>query len=169
MGAKSFISAAVRMPRVRRSLLLGATGQKSCAGQEEDTHIGLERRPRLPFLPMTGVPKCSGLVRGSLSSVCGGQTTQPQHKKAKMNAAAAEPTARHQTIPFINCGGRRSSAGRPATHLALRKVTRSFQAERGTPQGLLVAVVKHCRHERRAVRLLLSSGQECEIKHPFML
>lgn len=105
VGAKSFISAAVRMPRVRRSLLLGATGQKSCAGQEEDTHIGLERRPRLPFLPMTGVPKCSGLVRGSLSSVCGGQTTQPQHEKAKMNAAAAEPTARHQTVPFINCGG----------------------------------------------------------------
>lgn len=30
MGAKSFIPAAVRMPRVRRSLLLRATLQKSC-------------------------------------------------------------------------------------------------------------------------------------------
>jgi len=34
------------------------------------------------------------------------------------------------------------------TCLALCKVTRSFQAERGTPQGLLVAIVKHCRDER---------------------
>lgn len=34
------------------------------------THMGLERRPpRFLFLPMTGVPKCSGLVRGSRSSV----------------------------------------------------------------------------------------------------
>lgn len=39
---------------------------------EDGTHTGLDRRPRLPFLPMTGVPKCSGLVRGSLSRVCTG-------------------------------------------------------------------------------------------------
>lgn len=37
------------------------------------THTGFDRRPRLPFLPMTGVPKCSGLVSGSLSSVCAGK------------------------------------------------------------------------------------------------
>lgn len=83
MGAKSFIPTAVGMLRVRWSLLLMATVQTSwldildlilCnAWQEGDTHIGLERRPRLPFFPMTGVPKCSGLVRGSLSSVCGGR------------------------------------------------------------------------------------------------
>lgn len=43
---------------------------------EDNTHIGFDRRPRLPFLPMTGVPKCSGLVRGSLSSVCRGDKQQ---------------------------------------------------------------------------------------------
>ena len=57
--------------------LPSATG--SAAGREggreggrEDTYTGLERRPRLPFLPMTGVPKCSGLVSGNRSRVCGG-------------------------------------------------------------------------------------------------
>lgn len=47
-----------------------------CTETEDDTHIGFDRRPRLPFLPMTGVPKCSGLVRGSLSSVCKGDKQQ---------------------------------------------------------------------------------------------
>lgn len=42
------------------------------------THMGFDRRPRLPFLPMTGVPKCSGLVSGSLSSVCTGKTSRTQ-------------------------------------------------------------------------------------------
>lgn len=38
--------------------------------------------------------------------------------------------------------------GRPNTRLALCKVTRSLQAERGAPQGLLIAVVEHCGDER---------------------
>lgn len=42
------------------------------------THTGFDRRPRLPFLPMTGVPKCSGLVSGSLSSVCAGKTSRTE-------------------------------------------------------------------------------------------
>lgn len=51
---------------------VGRVRSELLQGRRINTHIGLERRPRLPFLPMTGVPKCSGLVRGSLSSVCGG-------------------------------------------------------------------------------------------------
>lgn len=51
-------------------------GPAGCTETEDDTHIGFDRRPRLPFLPMTGVPKCSGLVRGSLSSVCRGDKQQ---------------------------------------------------------------------------------------------
>lgn len=47
-----------------------------CTQTGTHTHIGFDRLPRLPFLPMTGVPKCSGLVRGSLSSVCGGDEQQ---------------------------------------------------------------------------------------------
>lgn len=39
------------------------------------------------------------------------------------------------------------------TCLALRKVTRSFQAEGGTPQGLLIAVIKHCGDKRPTIRL----------------
>lgn len=38
------------------------------------------------------------------------------------------------------------------THFALCKVARPLQAERGTPQGLLVAVVEHCRRD----------GEKCE-------
>lgn len=43
------------------------------AARGGSTHTGFDRRPRFPFLPMTGVPKCSGLVSGSLSSVCAGK------------------------------------------------------------------------------------------------
>lgn len=52
---------------------------ETAAGTGRGTHTGFDRRPRLPFLPMTGVPKCSGLVSGSLSSVCarkGGKVTR---------------------------------------------------------------------------------------------
>lgn len=106
----------------------------SRAGRGADTHTGLDRRPRLPFLPMTGVPKCSGLVRGSLSRVWRRDTR-----------VGANVTVVHSHAG----GGGRSGAGRPATHFALCKVARSFQAEGGTPQGLLVAVVEHCGRERR--------------------
>lgn len=57
-------------------LLIGCMSHAWRTEMEDNTHIGLERRPRLPFLPMTGVPKCSGLVRGSLSSVCRGDKQQ---------------------------------------------------------------------------------------------
>lgn len=43
--------------------------------------------------------------------------------------------------------------GQCDTCLALRKVTRSFQAEGGTPQGLLIAVIKHCGDKRPTIRL----------------
>lgn len=75
-GSISFISVE---NRVAGSLLLTATtlrrvaaeaNAETTAGRGGSTHTGFDRRPRLPFLPMTGVPKCSGLVSGSLSSVC---------------------------------------------------------------------------------------------------
>lgn len=46
---------------------------ETTAARGGSTHTGFDRRPRLPFLPMTGVPKCSGLVSGSLSRVCAGK------------------------------------------------------------------------------------------------
>ncbi len=60
------------------------------------------------------------------------------------------------------------TAGQPNTCLALCKVTRSFQAERGTPQGLLIAIVKHCRDEIQTIRLLYV-GQEPSNTHKHTL
>lgn len=53
------------------------------AGRGGSTHTGFDRRPRLPFLPMTGVPKCSGFVSGSLSSVCAGKMGK-LHRRARV-------------------------------------------------------------------------------------
>lgn len=65
------------------------------------------------------------------------------------------------TVPprrqFQEGGGIQEQDG-PPTHFALCKVARSFQAQRGAPQGLLVAVVEHCRRERRTVRVLQPGG-----------
>lgn len=48
------------------------------------THTAWEvLRPRLVFFPMTGVPKCSGLVRGSWSKVYVGE--QKEVNKCRMN------------------------------------------------------------------------------------
>lgn len=97
MGAKSFIPTAAGMPKVKRSLSLRGA---ETLGREVDTHIGLERRPRLPFFPMTGVPKCSGLVSGSLSSVCGGRK---QHslstRRQRSRMWRPSPTA---WLPLVN-------------------------------------------------------------------
>lgn len=84
-----------------------------CTKPEEDTHIGFDRRPRLPFLPMTGVPKCSGLVRGSLSSVCTGEKWQHrasvppfQTIKWKTKDLSSKPGKKSlHAIPSVKNGG----------------------------------------------------------------
>lgn len=84
-----------------------------CTKPEEDTHIGFDRRPRLPFLPMTGVPKCSGLVRGSLSSVCTGDKWQHrasvppfQTIKWKTKDLSSKPGKKSlHAIPSVKNGG----------------------------------------------------------------
>lgn len=65
----SFSSSALTTRQTEMSDRKWARGQGSEGGHVTHTACEERRPPRLDFFPMTGVPKCSGLVSGSWSSV----------------------------------------------------------------------------------------------------
>jgi len=106
-----------------------------------NTHTAWEDLlPRFVFFPMTGVPKCSGLVRGSWSKVC--------YRERENQGKLLSTRHMQQIIPHIQF---------VYIYLTLCKMSFAFKTQWSSSKGFLITVIKNCNEHGRKQNIKMTS------------